>query len=213
MPHCAIPNHTILQPMPTINQIAKDKSIGSLPLLPYTTMIASSFLWVAYGVLKSESKIWSTNILGMVLGTYYFTQYIKWIPKKMIPDATRDHYRGITGIILATLAIAYVLPIQDPSTVVGNIAVLFCMILFGSPLIVLRSAIRDRSAKSLPLPFTIATIINCFLWSVLGWFDMNDVNVYFPNLVGLSFGLCQLILKLVFGDGVAAPENRLDSLL
>ena len=41
-----------LAPLPTIQNIVKEKSVGSLPLLPYSSMVVNSFLWAAYGALS-----------------------------------------------------------------------------------------------------------------------------------------------------------------
>jgi solute carrier family 50 protein (sugar transporter) len=87
------------------------------------------------------------------------------------------------------------------ATTIGNVAVFFCLLMFASPLSALRSVIATRSAASIPLPFTMATILNCFLWSVAGLGEFKDFNIYFPNLLGLTFGLIQVALKIVFGDG------------
>ena len=60
-------------PIPTIKQISKDQSVGSLPLLPYSSMVANCFLWLVYGLLKHESKVWSTNLIGLIMALIYFT--------------------------------------------------------------------------------------------------------------------------------------------
>ena len=38
-----------LAPIPTMRQISKDRSVGSMPLLPYSSMVSSAFVWVTYG--------------------------------------------------------------------------------------------------------------------------------------------------------------------
>lgn len=40
-----------LAPMGTMRQVVMHKSVGSLPLLPHTTMISNAFLWITYGTL------------------------------------------------------------------------------------------------------------------------------------------------------------------
>jgi solute carrier family 50 protein (sugar transporter) len=84
---------------------------------------------------------------------------------------------------------------------VGNLGVILCVCMFASPLAALKVVLQTRSAKAIPLPFTLASILNCFLWSVAGLFDMHDYAIYVPNLLGLSFGLAQVGLKLVYGSG------------
>lgn len=96
---------------------------------------------------------------------------------------------------------------------IGNSAVLFCMLMFASPLAALKEVLRTRSAKSIPLPFTLATILNCFLWSVAGLGEFKDFNIYFPNLLGLAFGLVQVGLKILFDYGSSTgikTEDQID---
>jgi len=38
-----------LSPVPTIQNIEKDRSIGTLPLLPYSSMCVNAFMWMTYG--------------------------------------------------------------------------------------------------------------------------------------------------------------------
>lgn len=51
------------------------------------------------------------------------------------------------------------------------------------------------------ISFTLACMLNCFLWSVAGLFDMKDFNIYFPNILGLLATLAQFGLKLIYGNG------------
>lgn len=38
-----------MAPLPTILQVTQEKSVGDLPLLPYSTLMAYAFVWVMYG--------------------------------------------------------------------------------------------------------------------------------------------------------------------
>jgi solute carrier family 50 protein (sugar transporter) len=101
---------------------------------------------------------------------------------------------------------------HDPAAWIGNIAVLFCVAMFASPLAALQTVLHTKSAKSIPLPFTLATVLNCLLWSVVGLLDMHDANIYLPNLLGLAFGIAQVVLKLVYDNGRRGTmsEDKLD---
>lgn len=189
-----------LAPMPTIQNIIRDRSVGTLPLLPYSSMVASTVLWTTYGVLKNESSIWTSNGVGLVLGTYYFYKFLQFAPKAAptLPGSQEQHIKAVLAIAVATLITA-ASPL--PPSFIGSVGVLLCMFMFGSPLAALKTVVQTKSAKAIPLPFTIASTVNCFLWSVAGLYKMKDVNVYFPNLVGLAFSLAQVALKLMYGDG------------
>ena len=115
-------------------------------------------------------------------------------------------------VMAGTFALVYLSPLADPAAWIGNIAVLFCVAMFGSPLAALQTVLKTKSAKSIPLPFTLATVLNCLLWSVVGLLDMQDANIYLPNLLGLSFGIAQVVLRLTYGNGkrVGASEDKLN---
>jgi solute carrier family 50 protein (sugar transporter) len=201
--------------MPTIIQIGHDRSVGTLPLLPYSSMIASCFLWLFYGLLRNEAKIWFTNLIGFCFGLFYFSKFVVWAPLKSptLPGSVQLHVQVCLAIFAATFSLTFLSPLSAAG-IIGNIAVLFCLIMFGSPLAALKTVLQTKSASSIPLPFTLATIVNCFLWSVTGLLDMNDVNVYLPNLIGFLFGIVQLALKLIYGDGAKAKgESELEMLM
>jgi len=213
-----------MQPYPTIQQVQKNKSVGSLPLLPYSSMIANCVLWFAYGVLTNESKVWFTNLVGLFFGLFYFLRFIKYTQPKSttLPGTVRQHMQGCFAIVAAasTWILTCYLTVRRKdmwmsyaSGLIGNTAVIFCMLMFASPLSALKTVLRTRSARSIPLPFTLATILNCFLWSVAGLGQFKDFNIYFPNLLGLAFGLIQVALKIIFDYGSSTmikAEDQID---
>eukprot|EP00970_Alexandrium_tamarense_P014071 scaffold3855_cov199-Alexandrium_tamarense.AAC.25 len=187
-----------LAPLPTIRQISRDKSVGFLPLLPYSSMLSNSFVWVMYGLLKDAPSVWGSNVFGVILGAYYFVTFAKHCGpmSNNLPGTVGQHLRGASLVILFNLVLAF----WKKDDIIGKEGVFFCIILFASPLAALKQVIVSQSAASIPLPFTVACFINCFLWSIVGVFKMSDFNIYFPNLLGLSCSVVQLSLKAVYGN-------------
>jgi len=192
--------------------------------LPYSSMIANCVLWIVYGILTRESKVWCTNLIGLFFGLFYFLKFVKYTPPNStsLPGTVRQHLQGCLAIMAASAAwiFACYLTVRRKGMwmpfaagLIGNSAVLFCMLMFASPLTALKEVLRTRSAKSIPLPFTLATILNCFLWSVAGLGEFKDFNIYFPNLLGLAFGLVQVGLKILFDYGSSTgikTEDQID---
>uniref|UniRef100_A0A7S1ZF27 Sugar transporter SWEET1 n=1 Tax=Ditylum brightwellii TaxID=49249 RepID=A0A7S1ZF27_9STRA len=191
-----------LAPIPTMQQINREKTVGGKPLLPYSSMIANGFIWTVYGFLKSEPKIMAPNSIGLLLGTYYFTAFRRHVSigAANLPGTTSQHRNGLVIFITFILLVAATMTKDLAVELIGKLGVLICMIMFASPLSTMKVVIETKSADSIPLPFTIACVINCVMWSVMGVLDMNDFNVYFPNLVGLAAGLAQLVLKGLYGN-------------
>lgn len=173
-------------------------------------MMANCFLWTVYGVLKQESKIWATNGIGVAFGLFYFLRFIKFAPPKSpsFPGSISQHISGCLAVLAASAGVTILFQADEAAGIIGNLAVLFCIAMFGSPLASLTTVLKTKSAQSIPLPFTLATVVNCILWTVAGIFQMKDMKVYFPNILGLAFGLAQVALKLVFGDGRSRLERE-----
>jgi len=196
-----------LSPIPTVQNIMREKTVGSLPLLPYSSMCVNAFMWMTYGILKKDSKVWAPNFFGLVCGLNYFYQFQKHCLKSAtnLPGTVSQHFNYSALFIAFTTLSAITLNTQLAATLIGRVAVVICIILFSSPLAALRTVVETRNAKSIPLPFTLTCILNCFLWTVYG-FDLGDFNIYFPNLLGLMSSVVQLGLILFYGNGNPAKE-------
>jgi solute carrier family 50 protein (sugar transporter) len=195
--------------MSTIVTIVKEKSVGTLPLLPYSTMVVCNLLWIAYGVLTSESKILLANGIGLVLGLFYFVQFLRFAPPKSptLPGTTRQHVHFVVGTVVTVILYCWwsnrtvTVQAHSAAQVLGTAGVMFSVALFASPLAALKVVMETKSGQSIPMPFTVASIINNVLWGVVGWADMKDFNVWFQAALGLGLGLIQLALKLWYSHG------------
>ena len=195
-------------PFPTISKIKSENDVGNLPLLPYSCMACNCILWACYGALRDAPSIWMPNGLSFLLALYYMHSFIDNAAEQPInDDRTIGLQMGaVAGIVgAAGLAFHY-----DCPEAVGSAAVLLCMALFASPLSTLKTVMETKSAESIPLPFTVASLLACFCWTVTGFLELHDTNVIVPNFTGFLFGLAQLGLKLHYRDDDSA-NNLLNS--
>jgi len=115
-----------------------------------------------------------------------------------LPGTLQQHYQAI-GLAVGFIGFT-MLASRNPAFLIGKVGMAICVSLFASPLAAIRAVLETKSSRSIPLPFTVAMTINCFLWTVFGWRQANDSNVYIPNALGLGFQLVQVGLKLYFAD-------------
>lgn len=143
-----------MAPIPTIAKVRSSKSTGSLPLLPYSSMVVNAFLWMTYGILNKDSKIWSPNAFGLFMGLNYCLQFSKNVPKNAsnLPGTMSQHFRFGSMMILFTMLVATMLDRGTASFLIGKLGVVVCVILFASPLSTLKKVLATKSAKSIPLP-------------------------------------------------------------
>lgn len=189
-------------PLLTFHQIRRNRSVGDLPLLPYTAMAANCALWTTYGFLQRQTALWVPNLVGLLLATHYFASYVQFAAPKgetSSPVGSIQQHAAALAAVAAFTAAAVLCSVNP--ALIGRAAVLFCVALFASPLATLRTVLRTKSAQSIPLPFTIASVASCFCWTVTGALRMRcDWNVILPNALGLLCGLAQVVLKLRYGD-------------
>ena len=163
------------------------------------------------GLLKSEPKVWSSNGIGLILSLYYCWEFMKFAPKKgaspTLPGTVSQHVQACLFFLVLTVSVVGYFPKAAAAGYIGSLGVVLCVAMFASPLAALKTVLATKSAKSIPLPFTLAAVTNCLMWSVVGLFDMKDANIYAPNLLGLSFGLAQVALKLKFGSGESSSVD------
>ena len=149
------------------------------------------------GIMKHEPKVWSCNAVGIVLAAYYGIQFARLVPKSKqasileattptLPGTVAQHFHAILAVMLATSLLAITKPFTNTANLIGNLGVLFCISMFASPLSVIKVVMETKSAKSIPLPFTVVSCFNCFLWVVFGLIEAKDVNIYLPNILGKS---------------------------
>ena len=100
------------------------------------------------------------------------------------------------------------------SEIFGIICVIAQICAFASPLAVVRTALRTRSNRYMPLPLTLAIVVNCSVWTAYGCLVV-DPFVIACNAGGLVLGAAQLAVWLGLGlcctpveAGEAAPLTK-----
>ena len=183
-----------LAPLAAMKQFKTDKSTGDVSPIPYAAMTVNGALWVIYGMLKGDPTIILPNISGFFFGAYYTYTYSLYTQKNMIP-----YYGAVVAGIGFCISVATTM---DTAAAIDTIGIFGCGIvatMFGGPLGAIKTVIDDENTNSLPVAFTLATFINCVCWSSYGFFVIDDVYVWGPNLAGLAASIAQISLYAKYG--------------
>lgn len=187
-----------LAPLPTMYQIQREKSVGNLPLLPYTSMLNSAWLWTLYGVRKKQPSLYYSQAFGFLFAVFYIFFFIRYAPPQSptLPGSVKRHLQ--ISVVLQLTGIYWFVTKSDET--LGHAAVLLCLLLFGSPLAALRTVAQTGSSHSIPLPFCFASVVSNACWTVTGYTKMHDPDIYVTCGLGLCFGLLQLAVKTVYPE-------------
>ncbi|KAL7434578.1 hypothetical protein ACHAXH_009202 [Discostella pseudostelligera] len=187
-----------LAPLPTMYRISRDKTVGKLPLLPYSMMLSASSLWLLYVLLEHLLSVSRCSIVGVIMGACYIVVFVNNCGSGAtnLPGTIAQHLKAAGAIVLCNLCLA-ASGVAFAADIIGKEAVIVTMVLFASPLVVMKRVIASKSAASIPLPFTLVSLLRCISWVVAGWWQMKDFNLYFPNMLGIVSAFVQLVLKSV----------------
>ena len=164
-------------------------------------MVANGSLWFSYGALLGNPTIMLPNVTAIVMGSAYCATFVKY----RSPQASIAPHAAISGgLIAATVGATQLLPTADALNAIGWTACGVCVGMFGGPLASIRAVLRDRSAASLPLGFTLFSIANTSVWLAYGLLVLHDPFIWGPNVLGLAALAAQLGLIVRFGSGPAA---------
>eukprot|EP01059_Diplonema_ambulator_P008743 TRINITY_DN18467_c0_g1_i2.p1 TRINITY_DN18467_c0_g1~~TRINITY_DN18467_c0_g1_i2.p1 ORF type:complete len:222 (+),score=33.03 TRINITY_DN18467_c0_g1_i2:77-742(+) len=185
-----------LSPMSTMKDIWRSGTVGMLPLLPYSMMMANGYLWVVYGVLKADNSVIAANIPSLLLGVFYTAWFLKHRNPKIA--YTMPLLAACVSITIVTISWLTTVTATAIS-LVGLTGCIVIVLMMGGPLATIRQVISDRSTATLPFPTAAATFLNCSLWSLYGLLIVDDIFIYAPNLMGLASGTAQLCLFFKYG--------------
>ena len=185
-----------LSPLPLMGTF-RTEGTRDASALPYAAMCVNGAAWCTYGVLAADPTITVSNVGGLLFGLYYCSRFVQyWSTGSNAPELLA----GALAIVAAIALAAGTLPTEEARELIGCVGVGFCVLMFSGPLASIQTILGSCSASSLPIGFTVASLINCMLWTAYGALAIHDPLVWGPNAAGLIATLTQLGLYATYGE-------------
>jgi solute carrier family 50 protein (sugar transporter) len=86
----------------------------------------------------------------------------------------------------------------QPATIVGLLVNANLVVFFGAPLQSLKEVLRTKQSDSIHRPTLWMNYLNTTFWILYGGFVRFDVMIVLPNVCGLSLGIAQGVLCLLY---------------
>jgi len=214
-------NALFMSPLTAVLARVRAQSLGPLNPLPVAVTVLSSWAWLQYGLSVPNPYIVAGNLPALTAAVYGLLQMLPLMHEAEHAPALRVVV-GVfvlgcfTTFCLWTSLVFWAVESSERSAVLGVYATCIFIVLAASPLSSMGTVLATRDASSIYAPMTAAQCVNCMLWTVYGLAAAHDVFVWGPNLVGLTLGGMQLVLKLCFpskrteladSDGVACMTS------
>ncbi|KAK7350722.1 hypothetical protein VNO77_09625 [Canavalia gladiata] len=199
-----------LAPLPTFYRVCKKKSTEGFQSIPYVAALFSAMLWIFYAYVKTgETLLITINAFGCVIETIYLAIFITYCPKKARISTLRMivllNFGGFCAIVLVTHLLAKG---AGRVKLLGWICVVFATSVFAAPLSIIRVVIRTKSVEFLPFPLSLLLLISAIMWLLYG-LSLKDIYVTLPNVVGLTFGVVQMLLYAMYRNNKPVKDEKL----
>ncbi|KAJ9140342.1 hypothetical protein P3X46_031001 [Hevea brasiliensis] len=186
-----------LSPIPTFVKIIKQKAVQDFKADPYVATVLNCAMWSFYGlpIVKEDSILVTTiNAVGLLIELIYVCIFFIFSPnhkRRRIAIALTVEVIFVAVVILISI-VALSTP-KKRAMFVGILCIILNIIMYVSPLTVMRMVIKTKSVKYMPFFLSLASLCNGIIWVVYALLKF-DLNVVLPNGLGAISGLIQIIL-------------------
>ncbi|KAK4276676.1 hypothetical protein QN277_014799 [Acacia crassicarpa] len=199
-----------LAPLITFRRIVKNRSTEKFSGVPYVMTLLNNLLSAWYGLpFVSPHNILVTTIngTGAVIETIYVLIFVIFAPKR-----ERTKILGLLALILtvfASVALISLFAMHGNARKVfcGLAASIFSIIMYGSPLSIMRLVIRTKSVEFMPFFLSLFVFLCGTSWFIYGLLG-HDPFIAVPNGVGSALGATQLILYVIYRDSKSSSNNK-----
>ncbi|XP_021826074.1 bidirectional sugar transporter SWEET5-like [Prunus avium] len=190
-----------LSPIPTFWRIIKLKTVADFKPDPYVATLLNCAMWVFYGmpfVHPDSTLVITINGAGFVIEFIYITIFIIYSPGS---KRQKIFIALVAEVIFFVIVVFVVLfcfhTTKGRSLIVGIICIVFNILMYASPLTIMKRVIKTKSVKYMPFYLSLASFLNGVVWVVYSLLKF-DINILIPNGLGAISGVVQLILYATF---------------
>ncbi|KAL8253417.1 hypothetical protein R6Q59_037110 [Mikania micrantha] len=199
-----------LAPMITFQRIINNKSTEEFSGIPYPMTLLNCLLSGWYGlpfVSENNTPVTVTNAAGSVIETVYVSVFVMYASKK-----EKMKVVGLVVFVVATfftvaLVSAFGLSGETRRGFCGYAAAVFSVIMYASPLSIMRTVIRTKSVEFMPFFLSIFVFLCGTFWFIFGLLG-NDPFLYVCNGFGSLLGALQLILYAMYKENDEQKDKK-----
>ncbi|KAJ4711847.1 Bidirectional sugar transporter SWEET [Melia azedarach] len=186
-----------LSPVPTFVGIVKRGSVEQYSAAPYLATLINCMVWVLYGlpmVHPHSILVITINGSGTAIEVIYIILYLIYSDKKKRLKVVLALLVELIFIAVVTiLVLSLIHTTERRSMAVGIVCILFNIMMYASPLSVMKLVITTKSVEYMPFFISLASLANGVAWTTYAFLPF-DQFIAIPNGLGTLFALAQLTL-------------------
>jgi solute carrier family 50 (sugar transporter) len=206
-----------LAPIITFKRIIWHKSTEEFSGIPYVMTFLNCLLSAWYGlpfVSPNNMLVSTINGTGAGIEFIYVVLFIIYAPRK-----EKAKMLGLLTFVLSVfgavaLVSLFALHGKGRKLFCGFAATIFSIIMYASPLSIMRTVVRTKSVEFMPFFLSLFVFLCGTSWFVFGLLG-HDPFVAVPNGFGCGLGAVQLILYVIYrgnkgGSKKPTPEETVE---
>ncbi|XP_059631672.1 bidirectional sugar transporter SWEET1-like [Cornus florida] len=200
-----------LAPTITFKRIILKKSTEQFSGVPYVMTLLNCLLSAWYGlpfVSPNNILVSTINGTGAAIESIYVLIFLIFAPRK-----EKGKILGLLTFVLAVFsAVAFVslfaLQGKNRKLFCGLAATIFSIIMYASPLSIMRMVIKTKSVEFMPFFLSLFVFLCGTSWFIFGLLG-KDPFVAVPNGFGSGLGVVQLILYAIYRDNKGEAKKTI----
>ncbi|KAJ9166751.1 hypothetical protein P3X46_021455 [Hevea brasiliensis] len=199
-----------LAPTITFRRIIRSKYTEQFSGIPYVMTMLNCLLSAWYGlpfVSKNNLLVSTINGTGAAIEAVYVLIFIIYAPRK-----EKGKILGLLTLVLSIFAIVafvslFALHGNTRKLFCGLAATIFSIIMYGSPLSIMRLVIKTKSVEFMPFFLSLFVFLCGTSWFIYGLLG-HDPFIAVPNGFGCGLGAIQLILYFIYRNNKGAEPAK-----
>ncbi|EOY02360.1 Sugar transporter SWEET repeat - like 9 [Theobroma cacao] len=197
-------------PIPTFVNIYKRKAVEEFKPDPYIATAMNCMLWILYGlplVHPDSTLVVTINSIGLAMELIYLTIFFIYAQKK-----GRLKVIGWLCVEIAFLGVVASCTLllrkthAQRSAPVGILCVIFGVLMYASPLTIMRKVIKTKSVEYMPFYLSLTNFLNGVIWLTYALIRF-DLYILIGNGLGTLSGAIQLILYACYCSSTPKYED------
>ncbi|KAK1431393.1 hypothetical protein QVD17_07851 [Tagetes erecta] len=199
-----------LAPTITFHRIITNKSTEEFSGVPYVMTLLNCLLSAWYGlpfVSENNTLVTIINGVGTVIEGFYVLVFVMYATKKEKMKVAWLVVFVVVAFSTVALVSIFALVGETRRCFCGFAAAVFSVIMYASPLSIVRTVITTKSVEFMPFFLSLFVFLCGTSWFIFGLLG-NDPFLYVCNGFGSVLGALQLILYAIYKDNPGEKDEK-----
>ena len=180
--------------LPTFRLVAQRKlELDKVSFLPTLGQLANFSTWTVYGLAGAHNPtVVTVNVLGIAFCALYVALFLYFASPARRVLIVRQ--LAALGAAFAAIEAAVLLGVSDATlraSVLAYVSIACNVVMYGSPIVAIRSALAAMDPAAIPLLLTVASLACSVCWGLYGAL-IADYIITAPNVAGAALIIAQL---------------------